>query len=109
MKAVSGILPTLLEMIYFFSTPIIDVEPTKNSALCRSERCFYAVIALQKGNHRVHHHKMGDAAQQDEQVENFVAAEAEVVPAGPLGGIEHAAHGVQKSPGQQPGKTGGGQ
>mgnify|MGYP000028951003 FL=1 len=27
MKAVPGILPTLLEMIYFFSTPTIDVEP----------------------------------------------------------------------------------
>ena len=29
MKAVPGILPTLLEMIYFFSTPTIDVEPKK--------------------------------------------------------------------------------
>ena len=29
MKAVPGILPTLLEMIYFFSTPTIDVEPEK--------------------------------------------------------------------------------
>ena len=29
MKAVPGILPTLLEMIYFFSTPTIDVEPIK--------------------------------------------------------------------------------
>ena len=27
MKAVPGILPTLLEMICFFSTPTIDVEP----------------------------------------------------------------------------------
>ncbi len=27
MKAVPGIPPTLLEMIYFFSTPTIDVEP----------------------------------------------------------------------------------
>lgn len=27
MKAVPGILPTLLEIIYFFSTPTIDVEP----------------------------------------------------------------------------------
>ena len=32
MKAVPGILPTLLEMIYFFSTPTIDVEPQKNGA-----------------------------------------------------------------------------
>lgn len=31
MKAVPGILPTLLEMIYFFSTPTIDVEPKKRS------------------------------------------------------------------------------
>ena len=31
MKAVPGILPTLLEMICFFSTPTIDVEP-KNTA-----------------------------------------------------------------------------
>ena len=30
MKAVPGILPTLLEMICFFSTPTIDVEPKKN-------------------------------------------------------------------------------
>lgn len=30
MKAVPGILPTLLEMIYFFSTPTIDVEPRFN-------------------------------------------------------------------------------
>ena len=30
MKAVPGILPTLLEMIYFFSTPTIDVEPYFN-------------------------------------------------------------------------------
>lgn len=29
MKAVPGILPTLLEMICFFSTPTIDVEPYK--------------------------------------------------------------------------------
>lgn len=29
MKAVPGILPTLLEMICFFSTPTIDVEPKK--------------------------------------------------------------------------------
>ena len=29
MKAVPGILPTLLEMIYFFSTPTIDVEPNE--------------------------------------------------------------------------------
>ena len=29
MKAVPGILPTLLEMICFFSTPTIDVEPRK--------------------------------------------------------------------------------
>ena len=29
MKAVPGTLPTLLEMIYFFSTPTIDVEPEK--------------------------------------------------------------------------------
>ena len=29
MKAVPGILPTLLEMICFFSTPTIDVEPFK--------------------------------------------------------------------------------
>lgn len=28
MKAVPGILPTLLEMICFFSTPTIDVEPS---------------------------------------------------------------------------------
>ena len=30
MKAVPGILPTLLEMICFFSTPTIDVEPKNN-------------------------------------------------------------------------------
>ena len=30
MKAVPGILPTLLEMIYFFSTPTIDVEPKQH-------------------------------------------------------------------------------
>ena len=30
MKAVPGILPTLLEMICFFSTPTIDVEPEKH-------------------------------------------------------------------------------
>ena len=30
MKAVPGILPTLLEMICFFSTPTIDVEPCEN-------------------------------------------------------------------------------
>ena len=33
MKAVPGILPTLLEMIYFFSTPTIDVEPKKRKNL----------------------------------------------------------------------------
>ena len=32
MKAVPGILPTLLEMICFFSTPTIDVEPNKNGS-----------------------------------------------------------------------------
>ena len=32
MKAVPGILPTLLEMICFFSTPTIDVEPVKRKA-----------------------------------------------------------------------------
>ena len=40
MKAVSGILPTLLEMIYFFSTPTIDVEPNETAELpgiCHSE------------------------------------------------------------------------
>ena len=46
MKAVPGILPTLLEMIYFFSTPPIDVEPiftrllpdrTKEQPLSREE------------------------------------------------------------------------
>ena len=31
MKAVPGILPTLLEMICFFSTPTIDVEPNFKS------------------------------------------------------------------------------
>ena len=30
MKAVPGIPPTLLEMICFFSTPTIDVEPRFN-------------------------------------------------------------------------------
>lgn len=30
MKAVPGLFPTLLEMICFFSTPTIDVEPKKN-------------------------------------------------------------------------------
>ena len=33
MKAVPGILPTLLEMICFFSTPTIDVEPKKGDGL----------------------------------------------------------------------------
>lgn len=33
MKAVPGILPTLLEMICFFSTPTIDVEPEKTARL----------------------------------------------------------------------------
>ena len=31
MKAVPGILPTLLEMICFFSTPTIDVEPKRKN------------------------------------------------------------------------------
>ena len=31
MKAVPGILPTLLEMICFFSTPTIDVEPKRKT------------------------------------------------------------------------------
>lgn len=32
MKAVPGIPPTLLEMICFFSTPTIDVEPQKSQS-----------------------------------------------------------------------------
>ena len=43
MKAVPGILPTLLEMICFFSTPTIDVEPFCNEKHPKSEdfRCFF--------------------------------------------------------------------
>ena len=39
MKAVPGILPTLLEMIYFFSTPTIDVEPLKDVFLSPCKKC----------------------------------------------------------------------
>ena len=50
MKAVPGILPTLLEMICFFSTPTIDVEPEIarhifiNAAGCCEVIPCYAVV-----------------------------------------------------------------
>ncbi len=66
-------------------------------------------IRLQPQDHAVHHDKMGGAAQQDEHMEYLVTAEAGVVPARPLDGVEHAAHGVKHSSGQQPEEALGGQ
>ena len=59
--------------------------------------------ASQRQQHPVHHHEVGDGAQQNEHMEHFVAAEPGIVPPGPLQGVQHAAHGVQDAPRQQPG------
>ena len=49
MKAVPGILPTLLEMICFFSTPTIDVEPKKPQRKFRRGFSVYSKLLLGLG------------------------------------------------------------
>ena len=46
MKAVPGILPTLLEMIYFFSTPTIDVDPLMDASEQRRKPLFSKVFGV---------------------------------------------------------------
>ena len=51
MKAVPGILPTLLEMICFFSTPTIDVEPLyhrfkEDERMLKKIRIILSVISI---------------------------------------------------------------
>ena len=47
------------------------------------------------GNYLIHQEEMAQRAQEDEHMEDLVAAEAGVVPARPLHRVQHAAHGVQ--------------
>ena len=52
-------------------------------------------FGLQEGHHPVHEQVVEQGAQQDKDVEDLMAAEAGIVPARPLDGVEHAAHGVE--------------
>ena len=48
----------------------------------------------------VHQHKMKERAQENEYMEYLVAAKAGIIPAGPFGCVEHAAHGVEHTAAQ---------
>lgn len=50
---------------------------------------------------------MGDGTQQDEDMENLVAAETGIVTAGPFQGVKDAAHSIEHTAQQEPNQAGG--
>lgn len=57
--------------------------------------CDSMVLHIQ--HNRVHHHEVADAAQQDKDMEDLMAAKLGIITAGPLEGVEHASYGVHEA------------
>lgn len=62
------------------------------------------VVFLEIDDSLIHHHKVTDTAQYDENMKDLMTTKTGVVPARPFDGVEDASHRIEETARQQPEK-----